>query len=275
MAKKTKTDEVKEIINEEAKQESAEAIVESPGAVPVEIAVPEKSEEEFVKKADFKEEEKLDRWKPKTYLGKEVKEGKIKDIGTILDSGRKILEAEIIDQLLNVKSELVAIGQSKGKFGGGKRRAWRQTQRKTQEGNVPSFGCLTVVGDSSGHVGLGYGKSKETLPAREKALRQAKLNIISIERGCGSFDCACKEAHSIPFKVEGKCGSSRMVLLPAPRGTGLVIESECKKILDFAGIKDVYSQTFGQTRTKLNLAKACFEALKKTNMLKKINVNRG
>ena len=66
-----------------------------------------------------------------------------------------------------------------------------------------------------------------------------------------------------------------MVLLPAPRGTGLVIESECKKILDFAGIKDVYSQTFGQTRTKLNLAKACFEALKKTNMLKKINVNRG
>ena len=51
--------------------------------------------------------------------------------------------------------------------------------------------------------------------------------------------------------------------MPAPRGTGLVIEGECKKILAFAGIKDIYSKTFGQTRTKINLAKACFDALKK------------
>ena len=77
-------------------------------------------------------------WEPKTGLGKEVKNGKIKSIDEILDSKRKILESEIVDSLMEVKSELINIGQSKGKFGGGKRRIWRQTQRKTKEGNVPT-----------------------------------------------------------------------------------------------------------------------------------------
>ena len=176
----------------------------------------------------------------------------------------KILEPEVIDSLINLKSELINIGQSKGKFGGGKRRIWRQTQRKTAEGNVPTFSCLIVVGDEAGHVGLGLGKSKETLPARQKALRKAKLNVMKVNRGCGSFDCSCNEMHSVPFKVEGKTGSCRIVLMPAPQGTGLVVGDECKKILRLAGIKDVYSQTFGQTRTTLNSTKACIEALKKT-----------
>ena len=72
-------------------------------------------------------------WEPKTKLGREVKEGKIKDIDEILDGRRKILESEIVDILLSLQSDLISIGQSKGKFGGGKRRAWRQTQRKTEE----------------------------------------------------------------------------------------------------------------------------------------------
>ncbi len=207
-------------------------------------------------------EKQLESWKPKTKLGRLVKEGKIKKIDEALK--HKILEAEIVDSLLNLKSDLLLIGQAKGKFGGGKRRAWRQTQKKTAEGNVSTFACMVVVGNEEGYVGIGYEKAKETLPARAKALREAKLNIIKIERGCGSFDCICNENHSIPFKVEGKCGSSRVVLWPAPQGTGLAIGDECKKILRLAGIKDIYSKTFGQTRTTFNVAKACIEALKKT-----------
>jgi len=206
-------------------------------------------------------------WKPKTKVGKLVKEGKIKDVDEIIDK-YKILEPELVDSLLELKSDLLAIGQSKGKFGGGKRRVWRQTQRKTAEGNVPTFSCMVVVGDEKGHVGLGYGRAKETLPARSKAVREAKLNIIKIERGCGSFDCSCNEKHSIPFKVEGKCSSSNVILIPAPQGTGLVIGGECKKILRIAGIKDIYSKAFGQTRTTINMAKACIKALKKTNLEK-------
>lgn len=223
-----------------------------------------------MKKLSYKEElaleqakEKLESWKPKTSLGRSVKDKKIKDIDSII--GKKILEEQIFDILLNLESDVLLLGQSKGKFGGGKRRAWKQTQRKTMEGNVPTFSCGVIVGDKNGHVGVGFGRAKETLPAREKALRKAKLNVIRIQRGCGSFDCLCQEPHTVPFKVEGKCGSSRVILLPAPQGTGLVIGDECKKILKLAGIKDVYSKTFGQTRTTINLAMACIEALKKTN----------
>lgn len=209
----------------------------------------------------------LEEWKPKTKLGKLVKEGKVKNIDEVLGK-YKILETEIVDSLLQLKSDLLAIGQAKGKFGGGKRRAWRQTQKKTAEGNIPTFSSMVVVGNEKGYVGIGYGRAKETLPARAKALRIAKLNLIKIRRGCGSFNCICNEEHSIPFKTRGKCGSSEILLLPAPQGTGLIVGDECKKILKIAGIKDIYSKTFGQTKTTFNLAKACIDALKNLNNVK-------
>ena len=204
-------------------------------------------------------------WEPKTKLGMEVKSGKIRDIDEILDSKKKILESEIVDILLTLQADLILIGQSKGKFGGGKRRAWRQTQRKTMEGNVPTFSAFAVVGDGNGHVGIGYGRAAETLPAREKATRKAKLNIMKIRRTCGAFDCSCSENHTIPFEVRGKVGSVRIILTPAPQGTGLVAGSEVKKVLKLAGIKDIYSKSFGQKRTSFNLVKACIQALEKTN----------
>lgn len=212
------------------------------------------------------EETPLSAWEPKTKLGRDVKNEKIRSIDEILDSGKKILEAEIVDKLLNLKTDLILIGQAKGKFGGGKRRAWRQTQKKTQEGNIPTFSTMAVVGDEDGHVGIGEGEAKETLPARDKALRKAKLNIIKVRRACSGFDCACSELHTVPFKVTGKSGSTRITLIPAPQGTGLVVASELKKILKMAGIKDVYSKTFGRKRTTFNLIKACFKALNKTNI---------
>jgi len=212
-------------------------------------------------------------WKPKTSLGKKVQNGEITDIDQILDKRLRILESDIVDALLpNLTTDLLLIGQSKGKFGGGQRRVFKQTQKKTQEGNKPKFATYAIVGTENGHVGIGYGKSKETVPAREKAIRNAKLNIIKISRGCGSWQCGCKLPHSVPFKVEGKSGSVRLKIMPAPRGTGLCIEGECQKILKMAGIKDVWSKTLGKTGTKINLVSACFDALKKlieTKMLSK------
>ena len=202
-------------------------------------------------------------WKPKTQLGKKGKKGEIKDMEFILDNGLKILELEIISFLLpNIETELLLIGQSKGKFGGGQRRVFKQTQKKTREGNKPHFSTFAAVGNKNGYVGVGAGKSKETVPAREKAFRNAKLNIIKITRGCGSWQCGCKEPHTIPFKVEGKCGSVKIQLMPAPKGTGLKVEKECQKILGLAGVKDVWSKTFGQTKSKNNLIYACEKALR-------------
>tara|TARA_Y100000310_G_scaffold138289_2_gene137233 strand:+ start:35175 stop:35996 length:822 start_codon:yes stop_codon:yes gene_type:complete len=210
-----------------------------------------------------------DAWKPKTKLGQLVKDGEIKTISEILDKGIPILEQEIVDVLLpNIESDLLMIGQSKGKFGGGKRSIWRQVQKKTSEGNKASFGALAVVGNKNGFVGIGYGKARETVPAREKAVRAAKLNLIKIRRGSGSWESAAPEANSIPFAVEGKCGSVRVKLMPAPKGAGLVVEKECQKILQFAGVKDIYSKTYGQTKTKLNHVRAFFLALKNLSVMK-------
>ncbi|MFP4111642.1 MAG: 30S ribosomal protein S5 [Candidatus Woesearchaeota archaeon] len=206
----------------------------------------------------------MDSWTPKTEIGKGVKSGKITDIDQILDKGLKILEPEIIDVLMpGADIDLLLIGQSKGKFGGGQRRVFKQTQKKTNEGNKPSFATCAVIGNRNGYIGIGYGKSRETVPAREKAFRQSKLNVIKIRRGSGSWESGGGNPDSIPFKVTGKTGSVEVTLIPAPIGTGLCIEKECAKMLELAGIKDVWSKTKGKTKTKLNHVKACFEALKK------------
>ncbi|MGV8162937.1 MAG: 30S ribosomal protein S5 [Candidatus Nanoarchaeia archaeon] len=202
-------------------------------------------------------------WTPKTDLGRKVRTKEIQNIDEILDNGMTILEPEIIDSLLQLESELLLIGQAKGKFGGGQRRVFRQTQKKTREGNKPKFTTLAVVGNKDGYIGIGLGKSKETVPAREKALKTAKLNLFKIARGSGSWQSNSKEPNSIPFAVEGKCGSVKIKLMPAPKGTGLCVEKECAKILALAGIKDVWSKTQGQTKNKINLVKACESALKK------------
>ncbi len=260
------------------KQEIAAAAAETAETqkkIPV-IDVPVEAEKLEVEKDVIKEvptEEEIEKeikstfdlvgWQPKTTLGKKVKSGEIKKIDELLDAGLKVPEIGIVDALLpNLNVELLMVGQSKGKFGGGQRRIFKQTQKKTPEGNKPSFATAAVVGNSDGYLGVGYGKSKDTLPAREKAIRKAKLNMFKIARGCGSWECNCKTPHSIPFAVEGRCGSTRIKLMPAPKGKGLCIETECAKMLKLAGIKDVWSKTMGQTRTTTNLVQACVSALK-------------
>ncbi len=208
-------------------------------------------------------------WKPKTWLGKLVKEGKITSIDEILDRGWKIREPEIVDKLLpNLKTELILVGQAKGKFGGGRRIVRKSVQKKTAEGNKPSFVIVAVVGNENGYVGFGIGKAKETVPAREKAIRNAKLNIMRIKRGCGSWECACGEPHSIPFKITGRSGSVRVIFKPAPKGLGLAVHEEGKKIFKLAGIKDIWSKSIGNTDTRINYVKAVFNALKKLSTTK-------
>lgn len=213
-------------------------------------------------------------WQPKTVLGQQVKSGQITDIDQILNKGLKIMEDTIVDVLLpNMPNDLLMIGQAKGKFGGGQKRVFKQTQKKTREGNKPSFSCVAIVGNGNGYVGVGLGKSKDTVPSREKAMRKAKLNVFKIVRGCGSWQCGCKTPHSIPFNVEGKCGSIRVKLMPAPKGKGLCMEKETAKILRIAGIKDVWSKTDGNMRTATNVISAVVDALKKLSSTKILPVH--
>jgi small subunit ribosomal protein S5 len=208
-------------------------------------------------------------WVVKTSIGAKVHSKEITRIDDILNRGQRIFEPELVDALLpDGKTELLFIGQAKGKFGGGKRRAFRQTQKKTPEGNKPSFCCIAAFGNENGYVGIGYGKSKDTVPSREKAIRNAKIGIFKVPRGGGSWATDVPGNNSIPFAVEGKCGSVKIKLMPAPRGKGLCIEKECAKILKLAGIQDVWSKTQGSTKTKFNMIMACIDALKQLSQVK-------
>ncbi len=211
----------------------------------------------------------IEKWEPKTALGKKVKSGEIHDLGFLLDSGVPILEPEIVDALLpNLTTDLLEVGRSKGKFGGGKGSIWKQTQKKTSEGTTIKFSAFAIAGNKDGYIGVGYGSSKETVPAREKAMRDAKLHLIKIRRACGSWDCNCNTPHSIPFKVVGKSGSVIVTFMPAPRGTGLKAEKKTRILLGLAGIKDIYTKSRGKTSTKLNFFKAVFDALRQLNKIK-------
>ena len=277
MAKKKTEEKIEKAeelnVSEAAKVEDLpdeEALIEKPKeGLAVEMGEVKELEEEIVEEIKKKGSFEKEAWKPKTSLGMKVKNGEISSIDYVLDKRIKILEPEIVDALVpNLTTDLLMVGQAKGKFGGGQKRVFKQTQKKTQEGNKPKFATFAVIGNEDGYVGIGYGKSRETVPAREKAMRQAKLNIIKIRRGCGNWRCGCGDAHTVPFKVSGKSGSVEITLIPAPKGTGLRVEKECQKILKLAGIKDVWSRTEGQTRSKLNLLYACFEALQRLMQFK-------
>lgn len=211
-----------------------------------------------------REEEVVEKiWNPKTQLGKDVKEGKITDIKDAIRSGKKILESEITDHLVpDLTTEFVNTGQAKGKFGGGKRKPPKATQKVTKEGSVMSFSMVCLSGDKNGVVGLGFGKARENVPARDKAIKKAKQNLILIRRGSGSWGSFGSDPTTIPYSVEGKCGSVKVKLIPAPKGTGLVAEKEVAKMCELAGIKDIWSKTQGTTSNKINLMSAAFAALK-------------
>lgn len=221
--------------------------------------------EEYI---EVKEKPKKE-FKFKTKLGSLIAAGQITSLKEIFAKGEKIKEPAIVDALVpNLINEFILIGQSRGKFGGGKRKDIKQTQKKTAEGNKPHFSATAIVGNGNGYVGVGLGKAKESVLAREKAIKNAKINIIEIVRGCGSWQCGCGEPHSLPFTTTGKSGSVRVKLMPAPKGTGLVCDKEVKKLLNAAGYKDIWAKSNGQTRHKTNFIKAVFDALKNASAKK-------
>lgn len=135
-------------------------------------------------------------------------------------------------------------------------------QKQTKAGQRTRFKAVCAVGDRQGHVGIGIKVGKEVQIAIKGALVDAKLKMIPVRRGY--WGSRIGAVHTIPAKVKGKCGSCTVRMIPAPRGTGCVAAQVAKKILQFAGVDDVYTCCVGQTRTRENFCRATYEALKKT-----------
>ncbi len=127
-----------------------------------------------------------------------------------------------------------------------------------------SFGALVVVGDRNGKVGYGYGKANEVPPAVEKAIKQARRKLMDVPlRGT-----------TIPHRVMGRFGASRILLIPASEGTGVIAGAAPRAVLELAGVKDVLTKCYGSTSAK-NLVKATIDGLSRLRTRKQIEALRG
>ncbi len=196
----------------------------------------------------------MEEWEPRTRLGHMVKNGEITDISQVFTSGLPLMEPEIVDVLLpDLTEEVIDINL---------------VQKMHRSGRRVRFRATVAIGNGNGYLGVGKAIAKEVGPAIRKAIRKAKLNLIEIIRGCGSWECGCSTPHTVPFKVTGRTGSVRVTFIPAPKGIGLAAGDVSKTLLRLAGINDVWSKSFGQTQSTINNAFASFEALKQTTQMK-------
>ncbi|KAL0216001.1 hypothetical protein P9112_008185 [Eukaryota sp. TZLM1-RC] len=187
-------------------------------------------------------------WTPMTKLGRLVKEGKIGSLEEIFRHSLPIKEYQIIDHFLpNLKDSVMKVAT---------------VQKQTRAGQRNRFKVFVIVGDFNGHVGLGVKCSKEVTTSIRSAIALAKLSIVPVRRGYWGSNIG--SPHTVPCKVTGKCGSVRVRLVPAPRGSGIVAAHLPKKVLEFAGVEDVFTQSVGKTRTAGNFLKATFAACAQT-----------
>lgn len=188
-------------------------------------------------------------WVPVTKLGRLVKEGKIKTLEEIYLHSIPIKEFQIVDHFLKdkLKDEVMKISP---------------VQKQTSAGQRTRFKAIVVVGDSNGHCGLGVKVSKEVATSIRGAIILAKISMVPIRRGYWGNKIGLP--HTVPCKVTGKCGSVRVRLIPAPRGSGIVAAPVPKKLLQLAGFDDVFTNSDGHTKTLANFVKATFAAIKQS-----------
>jgi small subunit ribosomal protein S5 len=177
-----------------------------------------------------------------------VQAGDVSTMQQALDSGLPLKEPQIVDQLLpGLEDEVLDINM---------------VQRMTDSGRRVKFRCVVAVGNRDGFLGYAEARDDQVGSAIQKAIEVAKLNIISVDRGSGSWEDSAGGVNSLTRKAEGKAGSVTVEILPAPQGLGLAASETTRAILELAGVEDAWTQSNGNTRTTVNLAKATYNALR-------------
>lgn len=141
----------------------------------------------------------------------------------------------------------------------------RRTSKTVKGGRVIGFSALVVVGDKKGRVGMGVGKAKEVPSAIEKANKMARKNLINVPIVNGT----------VPYEAVGKYATSQVIIIPSRKqGSGLIAGGAARPVFELAGYNDVTSKIHG-SRTKINVVRATFEALKRMRTAEQIAMLRG
>ncbi|QCJ46169.1 MULTISPECIES: 30S ribosomal protein S5 [Haloprofundus] len=187
-------------------------------------------------------------WEPRTRLGRMVQNDDVTSMEQALDTGLPLKEPEIVDQLLpGLDDDVLDINM---------------VQRMTDSGRRVKFRCVVAVGNRDGFLGYAEARDDQVGSAIQKAIDVAKLNIIKVDRGSGSWEDRAGGTHSLTRKAEGKAGSVTVEVIPAPMGLGLAAAPTVRSILELAGVQDAWTKSDGNTRTTVNLAKATYNALR-------------
>ena len=126
------------------------------------------------------------------------------------------------------------------------------------------FSALVVVGDEKGRVGAGMGKAAEISEAIRKGVEDAKKNLITVPL----------VGTSIPHESIGRFGTGKVVLLPAPEGTGVIAGGAARAVLELAGVKDIRTKSYG-TNNRINTVKATLEGLRQMRSAEQVAKLRG
>ena len=142
--------------------------------------------------------------------------------------------------------------------------AVNRVTKTVKGGRNMRFSALIVIGDKKGRVGIGMGKAVEIPEAIRKASEAAKKNLVTIST----------KGTSIPHETVGRFGTAKVVLLPAPEGTGVIAGGPARAVLELCGVKDIRTKSYG-TNNPINTVKATLEGLKALRTAEQVAKLRG
>ena len=131
-------------------------------------------------------------------------------------------------------------------------------------GRIMGFAALTVVGDGDGRVGMGKGKAREVPLAVQKAMDQARRNMVKVSLKNGS----------VHHNVIGEHGAAKVLLAPAPAGTGIIAGGPMRAVFEVMGVTDIVAKSHGSTNP-YNMVRATFDALKRSTTPAEVAAKRG
>ena len=139
-----------------------------------------------------------------------------------------------------------------------------RVSKTVKGGRIFKFSALVVVGDGNGLVGFGIGKSGEVPDAIRKGIEDAKKNVIKVSlRGT-----------TIPHEITGKFGAGEVLLMPAPKGTGVIAGGPVRAVIEMAGIKDIRTKSL-RSNNPCNVVRATINGLMSCSTAKEVAAKRG